>query len=118
MKYLCQFAIIMLFTLAGELCQALLPLPIPGSIYGMVLLLLAFALKLLRVEAVKEAGSFLVSILPVLFVAPAVGLVACWDLIRPQLGRLALLILLTTVFTFGVSGLLAKLFSKGGDGHA
>lgn len=117
MKYLRQFAIIMLFTLVGELCQALLPLPIPGSIYGMVLLLLAFALKILKVEAVKEAGSFLVSILPVLFVAPAVGLVACWDLIRPDLIKIAILIVVTTVITFGVSGLLTKLFSKGGESH-
>ncbi len=117
MKYLRQFAIIMLFTLVGELCQALLPLPIPGSIYGMVLLLLAFALKILKVEAVKETGSFLVSILPVLFVAPAVGLVACWDLIRPDLIKIAILIVVTTVITFGVSGLLTKLFSKGGESH-
>lgn len=118
MKYLRQFAIIMFFTLAGELCQALLPLPIPGSIYGMVLLLLAFALKILKVEAVKDTGSFLVSILPVLFVAPAVGLVACWDLIRPQLGKIAMLIVISTVITFAVSGLLTKMISKGGNDHA
>lgn len=118
MKYLRQFSIIMLFTLAGELCQALLPLPIPGSIYGMVLLLLAFSLKILKVEAVKEAGSFLVSILPVLFVAPAVGLLACWDLIRPQLGKIAVLIIISTMITFGASGLLTNLFSKGGADHA
>lgn len=117
MKYLRQFAIIMLFTLAGELCQALLPLPLPGSIYGMVLLLLAFALRILKIEAVREAGSFLVSILPVLFVAPAVGLVACWDLIRPDLIKIAILIAVSTVITFGVSGLLTRLFSKGGENH-
>ena len=38
MKYLRQFAIILLISLAGELLSYLLPLPIPASIYGIVIL--------------------------------------------------------------------------------
>lgn len=117
MKYLCQFAIILLFSLAGDLCHALLPLPIPASIYGMVLLLLAFASKRLKIESVKATGSFLVSLLPLLFVAPTVGLMGCWDLIRTDPLKIGILILATTVLTFGVSGLLTKLFCKGGSEH-
>ena len=41
MKYIRQFAIIMLFSLLGELCHLILPFPIPASIYGMVLLFLS-----------------------------------------------------------------------------
>lgn len=117
MKYIRQFFLILLFSLAGDICHALLPFPVPASIYGMLLLLLALATKLLKVESVKEAGSFLVSLLPLLFVVPTVGLMACWDLIRADIWKIALLIVTTTVLTFGVSGMLTKLFSKGGDGH-
>ena len=39
MKYLTQFLRILAFTLAGELLQRLVPLPIPASVYGLVLLL-------------------------------------------------------------------------------
>ena len=115
MKYVLQFGVIMLFSLAGDLCHALLPLPIPASIYGMVLLFLAFASKLLKVDAVKETGAFLVSMLPLLFVIPTVGLMAYWDLIRADVFRIAVLIVVTTILTFGVSGMLTKLFRKGGE---
>ena len=115
MKYVLQFGIIMLFSLAGDLCHMLLPFPIPASIYGMVLLFAALALKLLKVESVKETGAFLVSLLPLLFVIPTVGLMAYWDLIRADVFQIAFLIVVTTILTFGVSGMLTKVFRKGGD---
>ena len=115
MKYIRQFAIIMLFSLLGELCHLTIPIPIPASIYGMVLLFLSLALGLLKVDAVKETGSFLVSLLPLLFVVPTVGLMGCWELIRDNILQIAILIVVTTILTFGVSGLLTKLFYKDGD---
>ena len=74
MKYLNQFLIILGFSLLGEALQRIIPLPIPASVYGIVLLFLSLCLGLIRVEWVKDAGAFLISILPVLFVAPAVGI--------------------------------------------
>lgn len=115
MKYIRQLGIILLFSLAGDICHILLPFPIPASIYGMALLLMAFALKLLKVEAVKETGSFLVALLPLLFVVPTVGLIACWDLIRADILKIAIVISVTTTLTFGVSGLLTRFFRKGCD---
>ena len=118
MKYIKQLMVILLFSLAGELCHGLLGLPIPASIYGLVLLLLALLVKAVKVEAVKETGSFLVSLLPLLFVAPTVGLLSCWELIRNDLVKIVLLILVTTALTFGVSGLLTKLLRKDGEEDA
>ena len=112
MKYVKQFGIILLFSLAGDLCHRLLPFPIPASICGMVLLLVCLALKWVKVEAVKETGTFLVSLLPLLFVVPTVGLMACWDLIREDILGIILVITLTTVLTFAVAGLLTKLLRK------
>ena len=117
MKYIGQFGIIILFSLAGEACRALLPFPIPASLYGLALLLLALAVKLLKVEQVKETGSFLVSILPLLFVAPTVGLMACWDQIKHSLAGIVMVVVLTTVLVFVVSGWLTKALRKGGDDH-
>ena len=117
MKYIGQFGIIILFSLAGEACRALLPFPIPASLYGLALLLLALAVKLLKVEQVKETGSFLVSLLPLLFVAPTVGLMACWDQIKHHLPGIVAVVILTTVLVFVVSGWLTKVLLKGGDDH-
>lgn len=115
MKYLKQFAIILLYSFAGDLCHAVLPFPVPGSIYGMVLLLFSFAAGFLKPEAVRETGAFLVSLLPLLFVAPTVGLMASWSLIRPHLAEIAFIVVTTTVLTFAVAGGLTKFFSKGGE---
>ncbi|RAZ95809.1 CidA/LrgA family protein, partial [Klebsiella oxytoca] len=38
MKYLKQFLIILVISFIGEVLKALLPLPVPASIYGMVIL--------------------------------------------------------------------------------
>lgn len=118
MKYLSQFLIILGFTLAGEALQRIVPLPIPASVWGLALLFTALCLKIVKLEQVKQTGGFLTSILPILFVAPTVGIVEYWELIRSQLLPIALLILATTVLTFGISGGVAQfLCTKGGKNH-
>ena len=118
MKYLSQFCIILGFSLAGEALQRLIPLPIPASVYGLVLLFGALCLGLVKTEQVRETGAFLAGIMPVLFVAPAVGIVEHWALIRPNLLPIALLIFATTALTFGISGRIAQfLMKKGGERH-
>ena len=116
MKYLSQFCIILGFTLFGEALQRLLPLPIPASVYGLVALFAALCLGLVKVEQVKTASAFLISIMSVLFVAPTVGIAENWHLISGQLVPIFLLIVSTTVLTFGISGCLTQLLlKKGGD---
>lgn len=104
MKYLPQFLRILAFTLAGELLQRLVPLPIPASVYGLVLLFAALNTGLVKLEQVKDAGGFLISILPILFVSPAVGILDNWEAIRGALIPILALTLLSTVLTFGIAG--------------
>lgn len=116
MKYLSQFLIIMGFTLAGEALQLIVPLPIPASVYGLSLLFLALCLRLVKVEQVKQTGAFLTSILPLLFVPSVVGIAQDWNVIRPQILSICLLILATTAVTFGISGKLAQALKKRKEG--
>lgn len=104
MKYLTQFLRILAFTLAGELLQRLVPLPIPASVYGLVLLFGALNTGLVKLEQVKDAGGFLISILPILFVSTAVGILDNWEAIRGALIPILALTLLSTVLTFGIAG--------------
>ena len=115
MKYIKQILIILAFSLLGEALQALIPLPIPAAIYGLVLLFVALCTGLLKPEHISDTADFLIGIMPLLFVAPTVGLLACWDLIKDHLLGIILITVLTTVFTFGVTGLITKLLRKGGD---
>lgn len=117
MKYLSQFLTILGFTFLGEALQRIVPLPIPASVYGLTLLFTALCLGLVKVEQVKEVGGFLTSILPLLFVAPAVGITENWGLIADRLLPIALLLIGSTVLTFGIAGSVTRSFTKGGRNH-
>lgn len=104
MKYFTQFLIILTFTLAGEALQVLLPLPIPASVYGLALLFAALCAGVVKLEQVKEAGSFLTSLLPLLFVSPVAGILESWGLIQGSLVPMLALVVASTVLTFGISG--------------
>ena len=85
-KYLFQFVRILAFCFLGELLHAVLPLPIPASIYGLVLLLAALCLGIVRLDQVQETGMFLTGIFPLLFVPAAAGVMELWT----ELGAMAL----------------------------
>lgn len=87
MKLIRQFGIILAITFAGEVLKGLLPLPIPVSIYGLLLMLVLLITGILPLEAVQDAGKFLIEIMPVLFVPAAVGLLDSW----PSLQALSLI---------------------------
>ncbi|MBR5617042.1 MAG: CidA/LrgA family protein [Oscillospiraceae bacterium] len=108
MKYIKQVSLILLFSFLGEVCRFFIPINIPASIYGIGLLFAALALKLIRVEDVRETGSFLTSLLPLLFVAPTVGLLEYWELVKPVLVPFALISFVVTIFVFAAAGLVTK----------
>ena len=117
MKYLSQFCIILGFTLAGEALQRLLPLPIPASVWGLALLFLALCLGIVKLEQVMEAATFLIAIMALLFVSPAVGIAESWALILPQLLPIFLLLAGSTCLVFGLSGRLTQWLLKKGGGN-
>ena len=84
MKTLGQIVIILLVSFAGELLNYCLPLPIPASIYGIVILFCLLDFKVIPLRAVKETGAFLVSIMQLMFIPAAVGLLEAWDVIAPN----------------------------------
>lgn len=104
MRYVKQFAIILTISFAGEVLRALLPLPVPASIYGLVLMLLALCLHILPVAAVKETASFLVEIMPLMFIPAAVGLTESWDRISPIFWELIAVTAVSTILVMAVSG--------------
>ena len=111
MKYLKQFSIILAISCLGELLSLWIPAPIPGSIYGIVLLFLGLVTKLIPLDAVKDTGHFLVEIMPVMFIPAAAGLLESWELIASSWVSYLLLILVTTVAVMGVAGRVTQLLS-------
>lgn len=104
MKYIYQFAIIMAITLAGELLNRVVPLPVPASIYGMLILFAALMTGVIKLSAVKETGSFLIQILPLMFIPPAVGLLDAWGVMQKIIIAILVIALVSTVLVIAVSG--------------
>ena len=108
MNILFQFSIILLISLVGEALSFLIPLPIPASIYGIALLFLLLCTGALRVESVKEVSSFLIAIMPVMFIPAGVGLMESFGLLLPALPAYAVITLVSTLAVMAVSGLATQ----------
>lgn len=104
MKYLKQFLIIILVSCIGELLNHFIPLPIPASIYGLVIMLLLLITKVLRLDAVKEAAEFLVDIMPIMFIPAAVGLIAYWEQLKPILIPVCVITVISTFLVMIATG--------------
>ena len=108
MRYLRQFLWIIGFTLAGEALHALLPLPVPAAVWGLVLLFIALESGKLKLSSVEDCGQFMLGIMPVLFIAPAVGLMDSWPVLASVWPAVLAIIVLSTVVVFGVSGVVTQ----------
>ena len=104
MKYIRQVGIIILISFIGELLHFLIPLPVPASIYGLVIMLVCLVSGIIKVSDVKETSSFLIDIMPMMFIPAAVGLMYSWDIIRPQLFVYLVIVVVSLVTVMAVSG--------------
>lgn len=100
--------IIIAFSFMGELLHYCLPLPIPASIYGIVLLFMALELKWIKVKDIRETSSFLIAVMPVMFIPAAVGLIDSWSAISNAWLQYVIVTIVSTFVVMGVSGVLTQ----------
>ena len=112
MKFLIQFLIIIAFSFAGELLHFLLPLPIPASIYGLILLFAALCCKIIKVSQIKESAYFLIEIMPIMFIPAAVGVMKHYKILEGLYLQSALIILFTTIFVMALTGISVQLIIR------
>lgn len=112
MKYIPQFLYILSFSFIGEVLQAVVPLPIPAAIYGLVLLLIALATGLLKTSQVKDAANWLISITPVLYVPICVKILEYWGVISQNAVAIITITVASTFLVFAVSGLVTQWLMK------
>lgn len=108
MKYIFQFARITAFCLAGEVLAVVLPLPIPASVYGLLLMVAALKTGVLKLEQVRETGLFLTGIFPLLFVPAAAGVVELGSQLMDLLLPAVLAIVPITALVMAVTGMVAQ----------
>lgn len=108
MKYLLQFLLIGAFYYLGELLHELIPLPIPAAVYGLVLLFAVLCTGLLKLEHIEKAADFLLAIMPLMFIPPAVGIVNLLDILADSWWKIVIICIATTLTTIAITGHTAQ----------
>lgn len=112
MKFLRQFMIILLLSFLGEVLKMFIPLPIPASVYGLVLMLVCLMTGVLKTSQVKDAAFFLIEIMPVMFILAAAGLIDSWKVLQPLLLPILVITVVITVFVMVITGKVAQMIAQ------
>ena len=112
MIFIKQFGVILAISFIGEIMNYLIPLPVPASIYGLVLMLLCLHFGIVHIDSVKDSGKFLIEIMPLMFIPAAVGLIESWETIGSKIGTYLIITVLSTVFVMIVAGHTTQAFIR------
>ncbi len=101
------------FQFIGEFLARLLDLPIPGSVIGMAMLLLALAAGIVKEESIAEASDLLLKYMTLFFVPAGVGVMLYFDLIAREWLPIIVATVVSTFVVMAVTGWAEQLL--GGD---
>lgn len=104
--------LIFMFLILGEIIVHLLNLPIAGNIIGMVAIFIALQLKAIRLKDVKPASDQFINYMVLFFVPYGVGLMTFYDILRIHWIAIVISIILSTILTLYVTGIILQKFGK------
>lgn len=108
MKLLKELAIYFGITFISEIIVKLLPINIPPSIIGIVILFTLLELKVLKTEDVEMTGDYLIKIMPILFVPAGVGLIKYLDVLKIVAVPMVFVITLSTAIVMTAVGVVTQ----------
>ena len=108
MKYMKQIGVIVTIAFIAELLYFVIPLPIPASVYGMAILFISLCLGIIKLEMVEDVADWILSIMPIFFIAPTVGLIEAFADIEGQVIPLVIMCIVSTFVVTSVTGLTAQ----------
>ncbi len=108
-----EFGVILGICFAGEALHWLIPLPIPASIYGLVILLVCLLCGVIRESQIKRAAGFLLGIMSMLFVPAAAGLMTQWEAVRRILLPLFIAGIPVTMLVMAATGISVQAVRRG-----
>lgn len=108
MNYIFQLAIIFGISFIGEVLNRLLPLPVPASVYGLVILFLLLCTKIVKLEQVETVSEYLMAIMPLFFIEPTVGIINSYGLVKGHIVTLFIACFLSFGAVMAVTGLVSQ----------
>ncbi|MGN1414587.1 MAG: CidA/LrgA family protein [Anaerovoracaceae bacterium] len=104
MQFIKQFLIILLMSVLGGFLNWLIPLPIPATVWGMLLMFISLACGLVKLEQVEHTADFFLSVMPMLFIPYAVGLMDSYKLLAEHALPILVITLVSFFLCFAVTG--------------
>lgn len=104
MNYILELLIILSISFVGELLHSVIPLPVPASIYGLVIMLVGLITGVLKLEKIEKTARFLIDIMAIMFIPAAVGLMEQWSSLSSFLIPAAVITIVVTVIVLVVTG--------------
>lgn len=104
-----QLFLISLIGLTGTILPKLLPIAVPPSIIGMMLLLILLVTRTVKLNQIGDVAHFFLTYMGLLFIPPVVDVAARYHLLGEQIVQFIIICVLSTVLTFVSSLGAAKL---------
>lgn len=112
MKYIFELLIILLVSLTGEILKYFIPLPIPASIYGLVIMLVLLCTGILKLDRISDTGDWLIKVMPLMFIPGGVGVITVWDELKPVLIPVIVITVVSLIVTMVVTGKVTEFIIK------
>lgn len=112
MKLFREALIIFGIYLFGEVVAALLSLPIPGNILGMIILFLLLYTKVIKIDNIINITNFLLNHLAFFFIPAGVGLMTSIGIIKTTWIQLLIVCLSTTIIIIASTGFVVQFISR------
>ena len=109
MKYVKQFLIILIMAVLGGILNWLIPLPIPATVWGMLLMFIALMCGLVKLNQVEDTADFFMGIMPMLFVPLAVGLMDTWQILADYAMPIIIIVVASFFICYAVTGKTADI---------
>ena len=100
--------IISAITFIAEIIKYLLPLPVPASIYGLILLFVLLKTEIIKLSQIEETGNLLLELMPLLLVPASVSVLTVLDAIQSMLLPVLIMGFIGTITVMFVTGRVSQ----------
>lgn len=107
--YIKQLFILLAALFIGFIASEGFGIPLPSNVIGLLLLLFALIIGLIKLKDVEDTADFIIKHLALFFVAPTVGLMLYFDLIKESFLQIALPLFGSIIIGFFVAGKVTQL---------
>ncbi len=108
MKILRQMGVLLGILFGSNILQKVLGIPLPGTVLGMLILLICLLTGIIKLEMVEEVSEFLLEHLIFFFVPAGVSIMLSVDIIKDKWLSILIVVILSTILVLIVTGLTVE----------